>query len=133
MKIGIIGSRVYENKRKIKETIYKLRQKFNGDLMIVSGGCPNGADKYAKKYALEMECRYKEFNPSHTNPNLYSACNEKFYNKIYSPKNFFHRNKLLAKYCDFLIGFVPQGIQSNGTNHTLNEAKKMGKKITIIN
>ena len=132
MKIGIIGSRVYENRRKIKETIYKLRQKFNEDLIIVSGGCPNGADKYAKKYALEMECKYKEFNPSHTTPNLYSACNEQFYNKTYSPKNFFHRNKLLAKYCDFLIGFIPEGIQSNGTNHTLNEAKKMGKKITII-
>ena len=40
--------------------------------------------------------------------------------------------QLLAKYCDFLIGFIPEGIQSNGTNHTLNEAKKMGKKITII-
>ena len=36
MKIGIIGSRVYENRRKIKETIYKLRQKFNEDLIIVS-------------------------------------------------------------------------------------------------
>ena len=133
MKIGIVGSRIYENKRKIKETIYRLRQKFTGNLTIVSGGCPDGADRYAKKYALEMECSYKEFNPSHTNPNLYSACNENFYNKPYSPKNFFHRNKLLAKYCDCIIGFIAEGDRANGTNHTLIEAKKMGKKITIIN
>ena len=132
MKIGIVGSRVYENKRKIKEAIYKLREKFNGDLIIVSGGCPDGADRYAKKYALEMECAYKEFNPSHTQPNLYSACNEKFYSKPYSPKNFFHRNKLLAKYCDYVIGFIPKNESGGGTNHTLNEAKKLGKKIVII-
>ena len=133
MRIGIVGSRYYENRRKIKETIYKLRQKFKGDLVIVSGGCSDGADRYAKKYALEMECKYKEFNPSHTTPNLYSACNENFYNKTYSPKNFFHRNKLLAKYCDYVIGFIPDGQKSNGTNHTLIEAKKLGKKIVIIN
>ena len=49
MKIGIVGSRRYENRKKIKDFIFELEKKFGNDLIIVSGGCKNGADKYAKK------------------------------------------------------------------------------------
>ena len=52
MKIGIVGSRLYENKRKIKETIFELKRMFGEELTIFSGGSGDGADKYAKKYAL---------------------------------------------------------------------------------
>ena len=38
MKIGIVGSREYENKLKIKEFIYQLKEKFGDELVIVSGG-----------------------------------------------------------------------------------------------
>ena len=53
MKIGIVGSRRYENKKKIKDFIFKLKQEHGTDTIIVSGGCKNGADKYDKKYAFE--------------------------------------------------------------------------------
>ena len=43
MKVGLIGSTRYENKRKIRETIFKLLQKFNDDLVIVSCGEKIGA------------------------------------------------------------------------------------------
>ena len=52
MKVAIIGSRRYENKKKIKDFIFKLKDKYATDTVIVSGGCKHGADKYAKKYAL---------------------------------------------------------------------------------
>ena len=97
MKIGIVGSRKYENKKKIKETIFNLKQKFGDSLVIFSGGCPDGADKYAKKYALEFGCKYIECNPSHTVKNLYSYMREDWYEKQYSPKNFYVINKILAK------------------------------------
>jgi hypothetical protein len=32
-----------------------------------------------------------------------------------------------------VVGFIPEGAKSNGTRHTLSEAKKLGKKILIIN
>ena len=54
MKIGIVGSRRYENKKKIKDFIFKLKQEHGIDTIIVSGGCRDGADRYAKKYALEL-------------------------------------------------------------------------------
>ena len=126
MKIGIIGSKEYE---KIKHAIFELKNKFNDDLLIVSAGCKDGADKYAKKYALELGCKYLEFNPSHTVYNLYSACRENFYNKPYTAKNFFVRNTMLAKYVDKIFAFIPGNIKANGTHHTLNEAKKYRKNV----
>ena len=132
MKIGIVGSRRYENRKKIKETIYKLREKFDGDLIIVSGGCENGADKYAKKYALEMECKYKEFNPAHTTKNLYSAMSDNYYEKPYHVSQFHHRNMLIARDCDVMMAFIPNGIESKGSMSAIKNAKKLNKPVTII-
>lgn len=133
VRVGIVGSRQYENSRKIKDTIHKLTLKFGCDkLDIVSGGCQYGADKYAKKYALELGCHYTEFNASHTSKNFYSGMPDHFYDKPYQPKNFFHRNKLIAKYSDYIIAFIPEGVPSNGTLHTCKEAKKLGKNVIII-
>ncbi len=132
MRIGIVGSRQYENRKKVKDVIFNLQKKFGTKLTIVSGGCKDGADRYAKKYALEFNCKYVEFNPAHTVYNFYSALNENYYGKQYSPKHFFIRNKMLAKYCDIVIGFIPNGIKSNGTINTITEAKKLNKKVVII-
>ena len=132
MKIGIVGSKEYENFRKIKDMIYKLKQKFGDDLVIVSSGGQHGADRFAKKYALELGCKYKEHNPSHTVNNLYSAMNESFYNKPYKPRNFFHRNKFLAKDVDYLIAFIPDGVAAGGTTDTIKHAKKFGKAVVVV-
>ena len=132
MKIGIVGSRKYENKRKIKETIFNLKQKFGNNLVIFSGGCPDGADKYAKKYALELDCQYVEVNPSHTIKNLYSYMRKDWYGKKYSIKNFFVRNKILAKSIDKLIAFVPEGDNASGTASTVKYAMEFNKKVVVI-
>ena len=132
MRIGIVGSRQYQNRKKVKDVIFNLQKKFGTKLTIVSGGCKDGADRYAKKYALEFNCKYVEFNPAHTVYNFYSALNENYYGKQYSPKHFFIRNKMLAKYCDIVIGFIPNGIKSDGTINTITEAKKLNKKVVII-
>ena len=130
MRVGIIGSRTYENKRKIRETVYRLKQQFGDELTIVSGGCKDGADKYAKKYAIELDCKYIEFNPAHTVRNLYSALHDAYYGKEYNVKYFFQRNKMLANYIDYLIGF--DSGNSNGLAYTITEAKKKGKKVVIM-
>ena len=52
VRVAIVGSRRYENKRAIKDTIFELQQRFGDRLEIVSGECKSGADKYARKFAL---------------------------------------------------------------------------------
>lgn len=133
MKIAIIGSRKYENKRKIKEMIFELKQRFGDKLIIISGGAKDGADKYAKKYAIEFGISYKEYNPAHTPRNLYSAMPNHYYGKQYHVSQFFHRNGLIAKDCDIMVGFIPDGVKSNGSQDALKQAKKLDKNIIIIN
>ena len=132
MKVGIVGSRRYENRKKIKDFIFELEKKFGNDLIIVSGGCKNGADKYAKKYALELDVQYEEYPPFHEVHNLYCVLPETLYGKPYKVSNYFARNKQIAKNSDMVVGFIFENTQSNGTDSTLKYAKKFNKKTLII-
>jgi predicted Rossmann fold nucleotide-binding protein DprA/Smf involved in DNA uptake len=132
MKVAVIGSRQYENVRKIKDTLTNLRQKFGDELVIISGGARDGADKYARKYALEFGIQYKEFNPAHTPRNLYSAMSDEYYGKPYHVSQFHHRNQLLARACDVMIAFIPQGVKSDGSLSAIKSAEKYNKKVVII-
>ena len=132
MKIGIVGSRRYENRKRIKDFIFKLKQKKGVDTTIVSGGCKDGADRYAKKYALELGLQYEEYPPFHEVHNMYCTIPESLYSKPYSVKNFFARNKIIAGTCDMVVGFIPKGVESNGTISTIKYAEKLNKKTIII-
>jgi predicted Rossmann fold nucleotide-binding protein DprA/Smf involved in DNA uptake len=132
MKVAIIGSRNYENTRKIKDVLFQLKQKFGDNLIVVSGGAKDGADKFARKYALEFGIKYKEFNPAHTTKNLYSAMSDTYYNKPYHVSQFHHRNMLIARDCDVMMAFIPNGDSSNGSMSAIKNAKKLNKRVTII-
>lgn len=131
LKIAIIGSRVYENKTKIRDMIFLLKKTFGSKVEIVSGGAQNGADKYARKYAIELGLNYKEFNPAHTVKNLYSAMPDSYYSKPYHVSQLFHRNSLIAQYVDKAIVFRSKG-KSNGTDHFMKEADKYKKSYVIV-
>ena len=132
MKVAIIGSRRYENKKKIKDFVFKLKQQHGDKTIIVSGGCKQGADKYAKKYALELGLQYEEYPPFHEVHNLYCSLPESRYDKPFSMRNFFARNKILVGTSDFIVAFIPKGVEANGTMNVLEYAKKLNKKRIII-
>ena len=132
MKIGIVGSRRYESKKKIKDFIFKIKNKFGIDTTIVSGGCKDGADKYAKKYALELGLQYEEYPPFHEVHNLYCPLPESRFGKPYSVKYYHVRNKIIAGTSDYIAAFIQRGCDSDGTMSTLKYAEKLNKKIIII-
>ena len=132
MKVALIGSRRYENKKKIKDFIFKLKQQYGDKTIIVSGGCKQGADRYAKKYALELGLQYEEYPPFHEVHNLYCSLPSSRYDKPFSMRNFFARNKIIAGTSDIIVAFIPEGIESDGTFSTLNYAQKFDKKRIII-
>ena len=132
MKVAVIGSKMYENIRKIKLTLFELKRKFGTDLIIISGGGKNGADKYARKYALEFGIKYKEFNPAHTVKNLYSAMSDTYYEKPYHVSQFHHRNMLIARDCNVMIVFIPAGDEKSGCMTAVKQAKKLNKPVTIV-
>lgn len=132
IRVALVGSREYENKFKIREMIFKLKQAFGSKLEIVSGGNTAGAERYVKKYALEMGVSYKEFNPAYTVKNLYSAMPDVYYEKPYHVSQLFHRHDLIAKYCDKMIVFVNSQDDSKQTYYAVNMAKKHSKPVVII-
>tara|TARA_R100000030_G_scaffold99961_3_gene91973 strand:- start:867 stop:1274 length:408 start_codon:yes stop_codon:yes gene_type:complete len=133
IKVGIVGSRGYTNKRKIKDLIFKIKEKYGDDVEIVSGGQKDGADGYAKKFALEFNMTYVEFPPSHYNWNMHCKLPAPNYNKPYYVSNYFKRNKQIAEYSDMVLAFIPDGIESRGTMSTVEYAKKEKKMVKIIN
>jgi len=132
IRVGIVGSRKYTNKKKVKDLIFELKQKPDTDVEIVSGGQRDGADGYAKKFALELDMKYVEFPPSHYNWNMHCKLPATKYNKPYYVTNYFKRNKQIAEYSDIIVAFIPEGVESRGTMNTIEHAKKQKKLIQII-
>jgi predicted Rossmann fold nucleotide-binding protein DprA/Smf involved in DNA uptake len=132
MNIAIIGSRTYENTRKIKTLLIDLRKRFGDELTIISGGCMDGADKHIKKYSIEFGINYKEYNLAHTPKNLYSAMSEHYYGKPYHVSQFHHRNNLIAKNCDMMIALIPDSDTTKGSASAVKCAQKHKKKVVIL-
>ena len=130
MKLGIIGSRAFTNDKKVRFLLEKYVVQYD-DLVVVSGGCPNGGDYLAKKVALEMGLNYKEFPPCHSKHNQYCVKTSENYGKPYHVTNFFVRNTEIAEYCDHIIGFVVVGVKANGTMDTIEKARKL-EKVTFV-
>ena len=133
MRVAIVGSRQYTNKRRIQEFIFKLKEKYGDELEIVSGGQKQGADGYAKKYALEFDTKYSEFPPAHYAYNQHCVLESYKYGKRYAVWNYHNRNKQIVEYSDKIAAFIPKGKISNGTMSTIKEAEKNQKKYVIIN
>ena len=132
IKIGIVGSRGYTNKKKIKDLIFQIKEKHGDEVEIVSGGQKDGADGLAKKYALEFNVKYVEFPPVHYNWNMHCKLPATQYNKPYYVSNYFKRNKQIAEYSDIIVAFIPEGVESRGTMNTVEYAKREKKLIKII-
>ena len=133
IKVGIVGSRGYANKKKIKDLIFQIKEKHGDDAEIVSGGQQDGADGYAKKFALEFDMNYVEFPPSHYTWNMHCKLSATKYNKPYYVTNYFKRNKQIAEYSDIIVAFIQEGVESRGTMNTIHHAEKQKKLIKIVN
>ena len=130
--LGVTGSKTFENKIKIKNFIHKIRENFDGEITIVGLGDQHGADRYVKKYALELGYDYKELNPPHTNQNLYSLMSESFYNKPYSHKNMFTNAKIFCSYIDKCVVFDDSGTTDKKVNSLIKQLTKARKKAIIL-
>lgn len=131
-RVGIVGSRGYTNRIKIRDFVFKLKHQFGDKVEIVSGGQPKGADGYAKKYALEFDMKYVEFPPRHYQYNQHCILDESHYGKRYFPQNFIDRNKQIVEYSDYIAAFMNKNNYTSGTLSTIGYANEAKKKVIII-
>lgn len=130
--IGIVGSRKYDNRLMVETAVDACIRKYGSDICVVSGGC-KGADTLGKLVGLAKGLKYIEYNPAHEAWNEYSGMPKEWYGKPYSVGNYFERNSFIAEKCQLLLAFIPTGHISNGTNDTIEKAKKLNKPVIIIN
>jgi hypothetical protein len=130
--LGITGTKTYENRIKIKNFIHKLREQTDLEIEIVGLGDGHGADKYVKKFALELGYNYREMNPPHTTKNLYSLMTESYYEKPYSHKNMFIRNQIFCQYVNKCVIFDDSNTTDKKVNALIKQLTKVRKKAIIL-
>jgi hypothetical protein len=132
MRIGVIGNKEWQNKRKIQQVLTDLKQRFSSDLIVVGGGGSEGANFMIRKFALEFGIQYEEYNASYTGHNLYSALPESYYGKNYHFSQLLHRMRLLAENCDYLVIMNNQKDLNPQLKTAYNKINKLNKPVTII-
>lgn len=132
MMLGIVGSKTYENKIKIKNFIHKLKSQTTEQITIISLGDKNGADKHVKKYALELGYEYREMNPAHTPKNLYSLMTEAYYDKPYQAKNFHQQVKIFTSVVESCVVFDDTDLKDKKVTNLIKQLNKAGKKAVIL-
>jgi len=132
LKIGIVGSRKYNDRIMVETAVDECIKKYGKDLCIISGGAI-GADRLGKDVAIGKGLKYIEYNPAHEAWNQYSGMPKEWYGKPYHIGHYFERNSFIAEKCQLLLAFIPAGHVSNGTNDTIGKARKLNKPVIIIN
>ena len=130
MRVALIGDEKYENRAEIKDLIFKLKQKYGDDLILITRGNKDGIEKWVRKYSLEFGCKYIEYNPAHTPMNLYSGMTEEYYEKPFHPTQKLHQYNCVVINSDKIIYFGE--IKRNEYNHLNNVLKRNGKKASFV-
>ena len=132
MRIGVVGNKEWQNKRKIQQVLTDLKQRFSDNLIVVGAGGNEGANFMIRKFALEFGIQYEEYNASYTGYNLYSALPESYYGKNYHFSQLLHRMRLLAENCDYLVIMNNQKDLNPQLKTAYNKINKLNKPVTII-
>lgn len=133
MIVGIIGSKTYTDKRKVEDMILRLKKMYSKDLVIASGGTSNGAEYYVRKYCLEYNIKYREYNPAYTTYNSNSALAASYYGRQYHGSQILHRYFILTNSIDTLIIFVRNMDElKHPFKSILRRAKKNKKECGVV-
>lgn len=130
-KIAICGSPDYVSERKVAALVKKIYNQFGPTATILSGGNDKGVEKWVKKYALEFNLKYSEYNPSFTGYRMYSALPESYYGKGFHISHFYDRYRKMLDAADKLFIFIgPSGKLEPDLEYLQKNAIK--KKVPFI-
>jgi hypothetical protein len=133
LKIGITGDIIFENARKIKETLFQLKKSLKDQEFIVySLGNKYGADKYIKKYCLELNITYKEYTPLFLPATLYSVYPPEMHNQRWHPALADRHIRNFLKACKKFIVFVNKNEISEKFNLKLINAQTTKLKVPAV-
>ena len=125
--IGVTGSREWTDEKAVYEILDRLLQKYI--YVTIVAGEARGADKIAKKWALE----HKNYKFGVVNYLPYPAnWRPNGPNGIVDKTAGFKRNQLIVDRSDELVAFLIKRLPCNGTKDTIEKATRAEKRVTII-
>jgi len=132
IKVAVIGNTGWQNKRKVQQTLQELKRKFDDELVVIGAGGTEGANSMVRKYALEFNIDYTEYNPSFSGYNLYSAMPESYYGKKYHFSQLHHRMKLIAEQCDYMMILTNEEALDPVLKTAYTNVNKLKKPVVIL-
>lgn len=115
MKLAVVGSRSFMNRNTVFHILMEYHKVFGDELSFVSGGCPQGPDRFAEEFAELFEIPITVF-PANWNEHGRAAG--------------FIRNSDIVNACDEVVAFWDR--KSNGTRDTITKAQKQNKEVIIV-
>jgi len=115
VKLGVVGSR-RRNSLEDKELLKKRIKALNPEI-IITGGCPKGADRFAEEIAKELNIPIKIYYPEQVFPEA------PYFVRV---KAYYDRNQKIAEESDYLIALVAED-RKGGTEDTIIRFRKLGK------
>jgi|TARA_B100001094_G_scaffold238699_1_gene234152 hypothetical protein len=129
--VAVIGNKNWQNRRKVQETLQGLKSKFD-EVVIIGAGGSEGANSMIRKYTLEFGMNYKEYNPSYSGYNLYSAMPKTYYGKSYHFSQLHHRMKLIAQNCDYMIIMTNESTMDPFLKTAYSNINKQNKPVVLL-
>ena len=114
-RVAIVGSREYTDRIAVFQWLDKNKDKIE---MIVSGGCKQGPDEFAREFCekkgISLITHYARWRGEDGSTDKGAG---------------FRRNELVAKDCDILVAWRVN--MSKGTTDVIERAKRLGKKVHV--
>lgn len=122
----VCGSRTFPDRLAVQNHLNMIRRCTTGDLTIIEGGCPTGADKYAGDWARwEAGQHPNGFTFHEPHPADWDA-----HGKAAGP---LRNQAMLDSGVDQVIAFVDKPLaESRGTNDMVFRARKAGVRTMVI-
>jgi len=122
-KIAVVGSRrrnTSEDRLQVYAILHAQHELWGSNLVVVSGGCPKGADKFAADWAKANSVPLVEFPAVITGnaPYLHAAA-------------YYARNAVVASFCDRMYAQVAAD-RKGGTEDACRHARVLGKAVYLI-
>ena len=117
MRVGVIGSRRWKDRRSVEELVKHFPQ----GTVVISGGC-RGVDSWATETATHSGLEVVEHLPEMPDA---GSPRWKF------TKAYHNRNRKIAEDVDVLFAFVAPD-RRGGTEYTIKHAMKIGVRVEVI-
>jgi hypothetical protein len=130
MKVGVIGSRNFNNYTLLTEKLQKLSEVTSKEITCIVSGGAWGADLCAERYADEKGIDKIIHHAMWDD--MSEPCVKKLnrYGKEYNALAGFKRNTLIVEDSDVVVAFWNG--KSKGTKDTINKCKKLNKNVYVV-